>query len=175
MTESAIIDHLRQNKYNQAVKGLYDNLPAVRKYILKNHGGREDAKDIFQDALVILYKKVQEPSFTLQSSLSAYFMGIVKNLWRQELRRKNKWPTTGADDSIPAEEMHQTGFDHLALAAFNSLGQKCRELLHLFYYKKLSYKEIVHQGSLHDENTAKNQKYRCLQKAKEYYLTLINK
>lgn len=175
MTDKEIIDYLRQSNYSNALKGLYKNLEPVKKYVLANSGSTEEAKDIFQDALVILYKKAQEPSFQLQSSLQTYLTGISKNLWLQELRRKNKWSTTELTDLAENEFIDDTEKYSTASAAFNLLGEKCRQLLTLFYFKKQSFKEIAVQLSFGDENTAKNQKYRCLQKAKENYYSLISK
>ncbi len=175
MTDNEIIEYLRQNKYSKALKGLYACLHQVKKHILENNGNNDDVQDVFQDALVILYKKVQEPSFSLTSSLQTYTVAIVKNIWHQELRRKNKFQTTEvidiAQETVPDETENFTN----ANAAFNLLGEKCKQLLTLFYHKKLSFKEIAAQLAFSDEKTAKNQKYRCLQKAKENYNTLTLK
>ncbi len=173
MTDTEIVEHLRNNKYTRAVNGLYNALPSIKKYICANTGTEEDAKDIFQDALVILYKKVNSTEFVLSVSLITYLNAIAKNLWLTELRRRKKIPedesnTDMADVIIDAEP----GFT-LATGAFNLLGEKCRELLMLFYFKKKSFKEIAGILAFSDEKIAKNQKYRCIQKAKENYLTLL--
>ena len=60
----------------------------------------------------------------------------------------------------------------LAKAAFDLLGEKCRQLLILFYFKRNSFREIASLLKFGSEETAKNQKYRCIQKAKENYLIL---
>lgn len=174
MTDQEIIDCLRHNRYQKALNGLYQALPLTKKYIQTNSGNADDAKDIFQDALVALYKKIQERNFALSVPLKTYLLAIVRNLWMAELRRRNKWPLTTemADiaDEAPAGD-DKSGF---AAAAFNLLGEKCRQLLILFYFKKKSFREISASLAFGDEKTAKNQKYRCLQKAKENYLTLSN-
>ncbi|MEO7490643.1 MAG: hypothetical protein ABIU77_26235 [Ferruginibacter sp.] len=64
MTDSAIIEHLKHQRYTKAVQGLYGIYPAVKKYIIANSGTKEDAEDIFQDALVVLYKKAHDADFT---------------------------------------------------------------------------------------------------------------
>jgi RNA polymerase sigma factor (sigma-70 family) len=151
---------------------LYDVLPSAKKHVCTNNGTDDDAKDIFQDALVILYKKVQSESFTLSVPLKTYMLGIIKNLWLQELRRRNKLPVVAGEiDIADAVSQEEKDFD-LARAAFNLLGERCRQLLILFYFKKKTYRELASFLGFGDERTAKNQKYRCLQKAKENYLTL---
>jgi len=172
MTDKEIIEYLRNNKYQKATNGLYNVLPSVKKYISANSGTADDAKDIFQDALVILYKNVQSESFTLSVPLKTYLLAVTKNLWLQELRRRNKMLVSTEQieipDTVSGEEQHLA----LATAAFNLLGERCRQLLILFYFKKKTYRELASFLGFGDEKTAKNQKYRCLQKAKENYLTL---
>ena len=172
MTDKEIIECLRNNSYQKALNGLYYVLPSVKKYITANSGTTDDAKDIFQDALVILYKKAQTENFTLSVPLKTYLQAIVKNLWLQELRRRNKMPFDPEPSDIVDVAPEEEKDFNLATAAFNLLGEKCRQLLILFYFKKKSFREIASALAFGDEKTAKNQKYRCLQKAKENYLTL---
>lgn len=172
MTDQEIIEHLQQHKFSLAIKGLYNVLPLVKKYVGANNGNSTDAEDIFQDALVILCKKVQSEDFTLTAPLKTYLMAIVKNCWLQELRRQKKLPLTTSSAEIENTGTNEEPGFVAAKAAFDLLGEKCRQLLILFYFKKNSYKEIAAALAFSDEKIAKNQKYRCLQKAKEYYITL---
>jgi RNA polymerase sigma factor (sigma-70 family) len=172
MSDSEIIEQLKNDKYSSAVNGLYGILPSVRQYILKNSGTSEDANDVFQDALVVLYKKVQTPSFVLTVSIKTYLQAIAKNIWLQELRRQNKIPLAVQETDFPEINVdEEVGFGN-AETAFKQLGEKCKQLLMLFYFKKMNFKDIAASLSFSDENVAKNQKYRCLQKAKENYLII---
>jgi RNA polymerase sigma factor (sigma-70 family) len=172
MTDKDIIEQLRLNKYSVALKGLYNVFPLVKKHIKANSGTGSDAEDILQDALVILCKKVQAENFLLTAPLKNYLFAIAKNCWLQELRQRKKLPVgESPGEIIQTETGEEPGFI-LAKAAFDLLGEKCRQLLILFYFKKESFKKIATQLSFSDEKTAKNQKYRCLQKAKETYVTL---
>ncbi len=174
MTDQKIIEHLRNNKYSMALKGLYDLLPAVNRYIKTNSGSADDARDIFQDALVVLYKKVQSGDLILTVPLKVYLLAIAKNCWLQELRLRKKIPTV-----VVAYDVAETSVDDepgfiAATAAFNLLGEKCKQLLILFYFKKQSFRQIAAVLSFSNEKIAKNQKYRCLQKAKENYISISN-
>jgi DNA-directed RNA polymerase specialized sigma24 family protein len=134
MTDTEITEHLKNNRYSLAIKGLYNQLPQVKKYILGNSGTGEDAGDIFQDALVVLYKKIQAGDFVLTVPLKTYLQAVVKNLWMQELRRRKKMPVTGSEIDM-ADPLPDAGENFaIASAAFNFLGEKCRELLILFYF-----------------------------------------
>lgn len=172
MKDEEIIEHLKNNRYPKAVKGLYGILPSIKKYVIANSGTNEDADDIFQDALVILYKKIHQNEFTLSVSLSTFLYAVSKNCWLQELRRRKKMPLAESENDIAQPETNEEIAFKKAAASFSLLGEKCRQLLILFYYKKQSFKEIAAALSFSDEKVAKNQKYRCLQKAKENYVTL---
>jgi len=172
MTDKEIIEHLQQNKYSLAVKGLYNILPYVKQYIKANSGTAADAEDILQDALVILYKKVHSGNFTLTVTLKTYLLAIVRNCWLQQLRQQKKMPAGEIINDTPADEITEEPALQLADTAFNLLGEKCKQLLILFYFKKKNFKEIASAIGFSDEKVAKNQKYRCIQKAKENYLIL---
>lgn len=174
MSDKEIIEHLNQNKYSAALKGLYNVLPLVKKYVTNNNGTGDDAEDIFQDALVILCKKARTNELVLTVPLKSYLMAIVKNCWLQELRQRKKLPLGEPDkEPINIELNEEPGF-FLAKAAFDLLGEKCRQLLIRFYFNQESFKTIATALAFSDEKVAKNQKYRCLQKAKENYVTLSN-
>lgn len=175
MTDQEIIECLRNRRYQKALNGLYNILPSVKKHITANSGTTDDAKDIFQDALVVLYKKAQSKDFVLSVPLKTYLQATVKNLWLQELRRRNKMPVDPTpSDIVDVSPEEGRNFD-LATAAFNLLGEKCRKLLMLFYFNKKSFRQIATALAFGDEKTAKNQKYRCLQKAKEIFQTLTTR
>ncbi len=175
MTDKEIIESLQNDRYDKAIKGLYSLFPSIKKYVIANNGSAEDARDIFQDALVILHKKVRDTDFTLAVPLQHYLFGISKNCWLAELRRQKKMPFVQQDVDVTDYVSDDEPDYNLANAAFNLLGEKCRQLLILFYFKKQSYKEIAGELSFNDEKVAKNQKYRCIQKAKEIFLTISNK
>jgi RNA polymerase sigma factor (sigma-70 family) len=172
MTDAEIINYLKNGNYSKSVNGLYGLLPTVQKYIKDNNGSSDDAQDIFQDALVVLYKKVESGEFVLTVTLKTYLMAVVKNCWLQELRKRKKLPEgelkSDMGDFVLEDE---PGYNH-ASEAFNLLAEKCKQLLIMFYFKKKNFKEIANYFSYSNETVAKNQKYRCIEKAKENYLTL---
>ena len=172
MTDKEIIEHLEQDKYSAALKGLYNVLPVAKKYVRENNGSDDDALDIFQDALVVLCRKVKAGGFVLTVPLKSYLLAVVRNCWLHELRQRGKLPAGTAQTEAAAAELREEPLFVLAEAAFNTLGEKCRQLLTMFYFNKASFKVIAATLAFSDEKVAKNQKYRCLQKAKENYVTL---
>ena len=178
MTDEQIIQELKAGKYTSAIKALYKHYPAVRGLILKNRGNKQDAEDVYQEALIILFRKVKQPDFVLTSSLSTFLIGICRLQWMGELRKRNK---TAGDFERELSEVESQGFSafieeeskfKVAEKALLEVGEKCRDLLRLFYFEKMDFKKIAAKIGLSNEKVAKNQKYRCLEKARENYLLL---
>lgn len=164
------IFHAVKNNDGQALKQVYhDNYKPVEQYILQNSGTRDDARDIYQEAFVAVWRNIQLEKFSPQheGSLSAYILQVSKNKWISQLRSAANKNTISLDHhpADNAEETLQEDNHHIAMVAlqFKKLGDNCRELLSRFYYKKESLKNI---GSSFNwtEATAKNNKYRCLEK-----------
>src|SRR5689334_16140921 len=130
MTDALIIEHLKNSRYSRVVEGLYGAFPPIRKFIRNNSGSAEDAKDIFQDALVILYGKVRAGNYEIKAPLKTYLFAVAKNCWFQELRRRNKLPATELNNEIEVEfqDNNDEGRLSQATTAFKMLGEKCREL-----------------------------------------------
>lgn len=172
MRDTRVIGLLKGNNFARAGEELYAYFPAVKKLVLKNSGSTQDAEDIYQEALIILVRKVQAPGFVLSSSLNTYLYGICRFLWSDRLKQKNriieveveKSPAVISNEDL--ELLKREEENKLSEQAFLQLGEKCRQLLLLFYFKKRSLKDIAGLLGFSSEKVAKNQKYRCLEKAK---------
>ncbi|AXT58011.1 sigma-70 family RNA polymerase sigma factor [Aquimarina sp. AD1] len=74
---------------NDVLKSFYKkNLPAVRKIILKYQGTTEDVEDVFQEAMILVYHKLRTGDLELHQSIHAYFIGVCKNIWKNQSRKK---------------------------------------------------------------------------------------
>lgn len=143
------------------------NYPVIKNYIVRNNGKVDDAKDIYQDAIIILYKKVLQNDFLLSSSISTYIYGIAKNLW---LKRLNKQQVVSNFDlanieTIPNEEENKENFEinlENVQKAVDKIGDPCKTLLQLFYFQKKTMEEIASRLKYNNPNTAKQQKYKCI-------------
>ena len=173
MDDSKIIELLKIGKQNKAFLKLYKNYPQVEKLILSKGGSKEDAKDIFQEALIIFYEKVTNTEFKLTSAIGTYLYSVSRFLWKDELlKRKGK---TAVDVSFEFSSEEETEFQ-LAIereakfkqieSVLTQLGDKCLQLLKMFYYEDLSMSVIASKVGLKSEKIAKNQKYKCLERAK---------
>lgn len=176
-THQQAFDQLAAIKQNDdaALKALYlENYSKVEAYVVKNHGTADEAKDIYQEAFIAVWRNIQLNKFTpaTDSSLSGYLYRVAKNKWLDHLRSghyKNKVPLEAADKDMAAGDGLADSQHSYLLAVrqnFFRLGQTCREVLQRFYFKKESMRTIALAFDW-TEATAKNNKYRCLQQLRE--------
>lgn len=180
MTDEEIIQALQQGNQSSALKKLYQYYPAVRQMILQNSGNRHDAEDIYQETLIILCRKVKEKDFQLTSGLKTFLFAISRLQWMNELRKRKKDVSISLDMTSEKETDVEKLSSYIreeeqfkkAESALMKLGDKCKKLLQLFYAQKKTFKEIADALDFSNEKIAKNQKYRCMEKARENYLQL---
>lgn len=175
MKDQQVLDWIRTGKQQKAYKVLYGQFAAIRKMIRENGGNKEDAEDIFQEALIIFSRKCEDPSFELTSKVSTYLYSVARFLWNDELKRRGKAAVAVAGAvketmDVDFETLiHQEEKFKKAETVLSKIGEKCLQLLKFFYLYNKSMKEIAKKMELNSEKIAKNQKYKCLERAKENY------
>jgi DNA-directed RNA polymerase specialized sigma24 family protein len=138
--------------------------PVVAKYISRMGGNFDEAKDVFQDALVIFYEKsIVQPS-ALNNDM-AYLVGTAKNLWLKRYRQSNQ--NVPLDDVDLFDENHETPSNNRLMRFLETAGKKCMDLLKGFYYDDLSLTEIADDFGYSGIRSATVQKYKCLEKVRE--------
>lgn len=161
------------------LKALYqDNYPGVEKFVLANNGSADEARDVFQEAFLACWRNIQMDRFVPESgnALSGYLYRIARNKWMDHLRsgRYLKTVPLVEEQVEQAEEEEvepqQAAYLKAVRENFTRLGQNCQDVLTRFYFKKESMSEIAQAYDWTDA-TARNTKYRCLQKLKEFLKT----
>lgn len=180
MQDDTILALIGQGRDHAAFTGLYAHFPKVERLVRANSGTKADAKDVFQDALVIFHRRVRQPGFVLTSSIGTFLYAVCRNLWREELRKRNKvltgWPAPEAADE-PADLtalLAREGEFKQAEQALRSLGGKCLDLLQRFYLRKEPLMHIAAALGLAGEGAAKTRKYKCLEEARKRYRALAH-
>lgn len=170
MNNEKLIEQLRLGSSQEALKELYKSFPAIRNFI-KTHGGNDDdAKDIFQESLLIFYRKIQsDKNFQLSAAVGTYLFSVAKYLWKDALKKKNREVSFITND-IPFEDTNVIEQEEIQMKILDQvlakLGEKCTQILTLFYYQKKSMEEIANDLDYKTVDTAKTQKYKCLERAK---------
>lgn len=140
--------------------------PSVARYVSKMGGAFDDAKDIFQDALVIYYEKIVAKTVTLKTNEKAYLIGISKHLWLRKF--KNDILSAPIDDidvaaDAPEEQPSTSGLMHF----LGTAGKKCMDLLRSFYYDELPLADAAKLFGFSGIRSATVQKYKCLERVRE--------
>lgn len=128
-----IIEGLRQGN-DDVLNFLYENYyGAVRGLVLKSYGNEEQARDIFQEVIIVIYNKLQDSNFKITSSFFTFFYAVIKNTWLN-FRKLNKInPLGNAKDYN--DEMGLSGdFDEVELLTTRAL----RSNLFYTYFKQLT-------------------------------------
>jgi RNA polymerase sigma factor (sigma-70 family) len=159
-----------QDELKKQLKALYKKWPDVKRFLSSLGCNSSNAEDLFQEALVIYVRKKEDSSFTLTVDPFYYVRNTCKLLWYNQSRKNGNHATFELEKEVIA--LDDEWFQHeeklcLVEKAIEQLGEQCRQILHLFYGAGTAMSDIVKKVGLRNENVAKAQKYRCLQKAKE--------
>ncbi|CAN5265234.1 hypothetical protein BH23BAC1_BH23BAC1_33780 [soil metagenome] len=168
MVESETIKFTKKEREDLFIT-LYEELfPEVASYVSKMGGSLEETRDIFQDALVVYFEKLNNNPDNIQSE-RAYVVGIAKNLWIQKFRKDKKLNSfLNYNKNIDPEA--ETEIKPSAGTLFKTLekaGKKCMHMLQAFYYEKLSMAEVASQFGFSGVRSATVQKYKCLEKVRD--------
>lgn len=179
--EQEFIERLKSGD-TKALKVFYiTNYPKVEQFILQNNGSAEYAKDIYQEAFLAVWQKIRTGNFSepKPGSINGFLYQIAKNKWTDHLRSAYYKKTSELTDtymenasmdnntvSDPVEEEYRL---KRTMQAFKGMGEDCKALLKRFYFEKKSLREIADIIGI-DEASARNKKYRCMQKLRELTL-----
>lgn len=172
-----IIECIRTGKNNEALEYLYkDPLRKIRKFILMNSGTLDDANDVFQDAVIVLFQYIKTGKYKEEYDLDGFLFRVAKNAWIDIARKKQKVVSSSfVDDNIQDESDHLNDLItdeqlHLFHTLFNKLEENCKQILSYVVFEKKSMKEISQLMGFKDEKVAKNQHYRC----KKYFTKIVS-
>ena len=176
--EIALIEGLAQND-RQAIETIYkQHYGMVQSLIINNNGTSDDARDIFQEAMIVLYEKAKSGSFELTSQLKTYLYSVCRRLWLKRLQQQQKFipELNNLEETIPVEEDldhhdQRNGELQMMEKAMMSLGEPCKSLLEAYYLQKKNMTEIAGNFGYTNADNAKNQKYKCLMRLKKLFFT----
>ena len=153
----------------------------VQALIINNNGTYDDARDIFQEAMITLYDKAKSNSFVLTSQIKTYIYSVCRRLWLKRLQQTGKFiaqsdfleETIAVEDDIDIHEKKNADFAIMD-RALNSLGEPCKSLLESFYLQKKGMTEIAADFGYTNADNAKTQKYKCLMRLKKLFFAQYN-
>jgi RNA polymerase sigma factor (sigma-70 family) len=166
--DSKVLDALR-NGDEDALAGLFfRNRSAITALVVQNRGDEDDAEDVLQQALVVLWERVRDGSFEYRAKLSTFLYAIAKNIWfrrlarqRREVEMPDEYDAPDCETLLPSEEMEENERVLAVQQSMERIGYPCRELLLLFYWEENSMDEIAQKLGFANADTVKSKKYQC--------------
>lgn len=160
MNDVEILEALKKGDEAVLQKLYKQNYRMMVKLITKNNGTEEEAKDIYQEALIVIWQKARDPNFVLTSKISTYLYSVCLNLWRKELERKKRHSHEEKDGEVQPviDRQEKVQIVHKCL---EQLGDTCRTILMYYYFDKMSMVEIAEKMGFANSDTAKTKKYKC--------------
>lgn len=165
------LDGIRSHD-DAVIKDIYLKIrPEVIRQLKRNKISEEEAKDIFSDALLVVYKQVMAEQLTLSSSFAAYLMGVAHNLYLKWYNRnKTKERVTNQAAAVyegevpPADElMEEVVVKQRIQKLFLKMNKSCKQIIQLFW-EGHSHQEIMELMGFGSEGYARKRKHKCQKK-----------
>lgn len=175
-SEEELIDGIRRRD-NRVLSYVYKNFyAAILNLVLTNSGNDEDAKDIFQEAIIVVFRNIRaDKNFKLESGFQTYLYSIARLLWLKVLRRR-KTSERKLRENHPYIEFEPPrpfrGEEDLRYSlyqrAYQKIPEDCKAIIKMSN-EGISQKEIAEKLGFRSENYIKKRKHYC----KQYLITKI--
>jgi len=166
-TDKALIQGIR-NHESPVLQHVYDTYyPIIEGYIVHNQGSRDQARDIFQEAMIVVYNKVRSGQLELTCKFGTYLYAICKKMWIQERKKylqrneKLRQQAMMVRDPGPADDpLLQNHLNHLFNKHFGDLSDDCQKILSM-YFNNFSVEDIRTAMNYKNLHHTADRKYRC--------------
>lgn len=166
LTDNEIIEGIERHN-NHVLSYVYDEMFVyVESYVGHQGGSVDQAKDIFQEAMIIVYKKIVAGKFLLNCKFSTYLYAVCKRIWIQERKKeylrsnRMKEMSYASEPDLPYEQGILEDAKALFDKHFSKLSPDCQKIL-LLYFNGLTPEEIRIEMGINTLHHATDKKYRC--------------
>ena len=153
-----------------------DNYSMIQSFILNNNGTTDDAADIFQETMIVLFEKSKSPDFELNCQLKTYIYSVSRRLWLKRLQQLQRFSRQADEvaDIVPVDEdleLHEKRQQDFSImeTAMGKIGEPCKSLLEAYYIQKKQMQQIADEFGYTNADNAKTQKYKCLVRLKKLF------
>ena len=176
LRDKELLDGLAQND-KSAIEVIYkENFGLIQQMIVQNNGSEDDARDIFQESLIVLYQKSISEDFELQCQIKTYLYSVSRRLWLKRLQTKRIYDTpidtyeeqVSVEEDVDSHEKQDQQYGVMK-AALSKIGEPCKSLLEAFYVHNKNMQDISSYFGYTNADNAKNQKYKCLMRLKKLF------
>lgn len=152
----------------KTLKYIYSScFPVIHRMVINNSGDDHDARDVFQEALIIIYRKLKENSLQLSCSFNTYLYSLCRHNWLNQLRRKGNMESIVNEADEPYtiepeifEEIERNERLKLYRRKFQELSDDCKQVIRMFL-NNVPLKEVTKQMGYRSEQYTKNKRFRC--------------
>lgn len=160
-----------------SIEAIYrEQYAMVQALVLNNSGTPDEARDIFQESMIVLYEKAVSGKFELNCQLKTFLYAVSRRLWLKRLKHLQRFGirAEGMEETIPVEEElenhEKVNVDFIMMeTALSKIGEPCKSLLDAYYIKKNNMQEIASVFGYTNADNAKTQKYKCLMRLKKLF------
>ncbi len=157
-----------KSRNNEVLTFIYrEYYPLIESFIVHNQGTVDDAKDVFQEAIISLYKYVTEENFRIEKTFKTYIYSVCRFIWLKQLRNRRIHLKNIVEMDEPEvvnhpseENMDEELEMSLYRKHFLQLEDECKKILQLSL-EKMPYDEIAKQMGFKSEKYVRNRKFRC--------------
>jgi RNA polymerase sigma factor (sigma-70 family) len=180
-SEQEMLSGLARGEHSATEQVYKQHYKIISAWIQQNGGTANDAADIFQEAMVVLYEKAQQEDFRLTCKIGTYLFAVSKHIWYKKAQKLQKQPILlpdnagldeGADwayeDDVKVHQEREAHYEQLNMA-LDQLGEPCRSLIKAFYHQDKSMQEIAADFGYTNPDNAKTQKYKCLNRLRKIF------
>lgn len=167
-----------QQGNRKIISEIYEqNLPQITHWILKNNGSKDDALDIFQEAIEVIIQKIYNKKLPEKLNFGGYLYTICKNKWRDKLNGNKKQEevrneellryTHEEADIVDLDKEDQGENLRLMLKdTFDELSAVCQQLVGLLE-SGLSPADVAIRMEMTNANTVYRRKFACYESWKK--------
>jgi RNA polymerase sigma factor (sigma-70 family) len=141
--------------------------PIIEGFVIQNSGSRDEAQDVFQEAMIIAYRKIRDRELELTCKFGTYLYAICKKIWIQERKKYllhteklKQFPLMVNDPGFEEDPLFQKNVKELFEKHFSELSKDCQKILSMFFSNR-SVEEIQDEMHYKDLHHAADRKYRC--------------
>ena len=164
------------NDNEEALKVLYkEHYYSILHFIKLNNGSEDDAKDVFQEALIIFYEKIKDGNLELNCAIKTFVYSVCRRIWLKKLNERKKFSDKLIDPEAFVEDYDVGLADEnekkfrIMSDSMSQMGEPCKTLIEDFYVHKMSMLEITEKFGYTNSDNAKTQKYKCLMRLKKIF------
>ncbi len=165
--DNQLADAILRNDNREVLKYLYAKLfPKIKVMIARFGGTSDDAQDVFQDGVVVLYRKIKMGDFETSGNPEGFLYTMCRNIWLNKMKRDSKMMHP---EKLPDREDENANILHhfqikekeeQIRSIFDKLGERCAKLLKMIYLQHCNSEEIAREMKMGSTDVVKTSKNR---------------